>query len=115
MSRPLSQPEAEDRGEAPFSETPKTEKSGVRPGIDGFVRRYVAAANEVRILVQGVRTPDMDIHTEERFDPYDSISEEHIRAKLAAVPEGECKADALLELIDEVFEMDQRRGRGENP
>ncbi len=99
--------------ESPVSATPRTEKSGVRPS-DGFFRRYVVAANEVRILVGGVRTPDMPPLVEET-SLYDPVAEERIQAKLAQIPEGQGKADAMLDLIDEIFEADQRGMQGKKP
>lgn len=113
MTRLLSQPEIALAEESPVSVTPQTEKSGVRPS-DGFFRQYVVAANEVRILVRGVRTPDMDPVAEET-NLYDPVAEERIQAKLAQIPEGQGKADAMLALIDEIFEADQRSVKGEKP
>lgn len=106
MTRLLPQSETAVTEESPVSAAPRTEKSGVHPS-DGFFRRYVVAANEVRILVSGVKTPDMPPLVEET-NLYDPVAEERIQAKLAQIPDGQGKADAMLALIDEVFEADQR-------
>ncbi len=110
MTRLLSQQGIEISEESPVSATPLTEKSRVRPS-DGFFQRYVVAANEVRILVREVRTPDMSPLVEET-NLYDPVAEERIQAKLAQLPEGQGKADAMLALIDEIFEADQRSIQG---